>query len=657
MAQFFNVPSRVLTTAGRVAPGAKVYFYETGTTTPVTVYSDAAMLTPHATPVVADAYGAVPDIYFNPDSEIRVRVLTSANVEIFDIDPFNPDPYSQSDGALRLGFIQAGTGAVAETVQAALRREVWADSYKSPSDTDDTSCITKAVNALATVGGGGVVRLSRRTYTLNTNLTFTAKNNVEIAGAGCFDSGTIINATSTTGDTITFSNCQHSGISGVYFRPTIRKTGGYSIVFTDNSYRCFVKDCRGDYIFNGVNVISATECRIDGWDTNYILGAINVNFQGTLAAPSYRLIVKDQLHNNAYSVATSGVITWAPVTAMALGRVFVANNAIYQVTTAGTSGASAPNGQPSGTTPQSVFTGTITDGTAQVKWVCHAALTHQVMNSYAYSLVSMNCGLIDGARGQYMVDDSATGTSFPRWWFNFDVEVDHAFNTGIDLQGGEGWYDCGGAWVSSTMNGNGYVLGASFRGDFAQSDEQRCYGNGGYGLLRYAGPTDIVLRGEFSDNSQLTANTYDGIFIEAGSVDTRIYGARSGDGIGVAGNAQRYGVNVGNNADKLVIKDCYLRGNTTGAINLGTGLTNSRIIDNEGYNPVGPSAITVGASPYTYTAGPTPEDVYIRGGTVSDVKIGGTTVWAATNCMVHLEPGQSAVVTYAVLPTMVKNIA
>ena len=42
------------------APGAKAYFYAGGTTTPLTVYTDAAEAVTHPDPVVADANGRRP---------------------------------------------------------------------------------------------------------------------------------------------------------------------------------------------------------------------------------------------------------------------------------------------------------------------------------------------------------------------------------------------------------------------------------------------------------------------------------------------------------------------------------------------------------------------------------------------------------------------
>jgi len=79
----------------------------------------------------------------------------------------------------------------------------------------------------------------------------------------------------------------------------------------------------------------------------------------------------------------------------------------------------------------------------------------------------------------------------------------------------------------------------------------------------------------------------------------------------------------------------------------------SRYERNSGHNPRGTAVISVGASPYTYTSGPQSENVFIRGGTVSNISIGGTQVFAATGVTVNLAPNTAVVVTYSSIPTMV----
>lgn len=65
--------------------------------------------------------------------------------------------------------------------------------------------------------------------------------------------------------------------------------------------------------------------------------------------------------------------------------------------------------------------------------------------------------------------------------------------------------------------------------------------------------------------------------------------------------------------------------------------------------------ITVGASPFTYTAGARPEYISIFSGTVSEIRLGSNAVGFTTNRDVTLAPGQSVVVTYSTIPLMVKN--
>lgn len=120
-------------------------------------------------------------------------------------------------------------------------------------------------------------------------------------------------------------------------------------------------------------------------------------------------------------------------------------------------------------------------------------------------------------------------------------------------------------------------------------------------------------------------------------------------------NNYTYGIRIYDSAstENLILGN-DLTGNTSGAIqNNGT---NTIIKDNKGYNPVGVSTITVGASPFTYTAGASPETVYIRGGTVSDISKGGQTLFTDTNHSVELEPYESVTVTYSVAPTMIKDV-
>lgn len=87
MSKPFVLPKQVpLNSAGNAYPGAKAYFFETGTTTPKDTYSDAGLTTPHAHPVVADGGGTFPAIYLG-DGDYKLTLNTSADVLIYTTDP------------------------------------------------------------------------------------------------------------------------------------------------------------------------------------------------------------------------------------------------------------------------------------------------------------------------------------------------------------------------------------------------------------------------------------------------------------------------------------------------------------------------------------------------------------------------------------------
>ena len=56
--------------------GARWFFYATGTTTPQATYTTAALSVAHPNPVVADAGGQFPAIYFDSSLVYRSRSLS-----------------------------------------------------------------------------------------------------------------------------------------------------------------------------------------------------------------------------------------------------------------------------------------------------------------------------------------------------------------------------------------------------------------------------------------------------------------------------------------------------------------------------------------------------------------------------------------------------
>lgn len=69
-----------------VQAGAKLEFYQTGTSTPKNTYSDSDLTTANANPVVADADGQFPNIFLET-GEYKVVLKTSAGATLWTADP------------------------------------------------------------------------------------------------------------------------------------------------------------------------------------------------------------------------------------------------------------------------------------------------------------------------------------------------------------------------------------------------------------------------------------------------------------------------------------------------------------------------------------------------------------------------------------------
>lgn len=196
------------------------------------------------------------------------------------------------------------------------------------------------------------------------------------------------------------------------------------------------------------------------------------------------------------------------------------------------------------------------------------------------------------------------------------------------------------------------VLGGSF--NTVNGNRVRVTGGSGINV----NSADCLINGNsVSEASQGTDNTHSCIRIQDGSgVNAdRNHIANNTCRRGTLTNKPKYGVEVTAGSEDTIVSnnDLFDSGSTS---QIGNAGTNSVIRNNRGFNPVGVSSITVGASPFTHTAGANPQEVYIFSGTVSSVTRGGTQIANATNVRVHLEPNQSLIVTYSVLPTMVSDV-
>lgn len=111
---------QVFSAAGVPADFAKAYFYESGTTTQVSVYSDADLLVEHAQPVTADADGVLPPCYVGSSAALRILITDQDDVPLagYPMDDITPETTDVA-GASSVTFEPTST-VPATNVQAAI---------------------------------------------------------------------------------------------------------------------------------------------------------------------------------------------------------------------------------------------------------------------------------------------------------------------------------------------------------------------------------------------------------------------------------------------------------------------------------------------------------------------------------------------------------
>jgi len=85
MARYTNPRPQYLDGSGDPVASGTLTFYDPGTTTPKTTYSDVNLTTANTNPLVLDADGRTPNTFF--DGSARVILKDSAGTTIWDIDP------------------------------------------------------------------------------------------------------------------------------------------------------------------------------------------------------------------------------------------------------------------------------------------------------------------------------------------------------------------------------------------------------------------------------------------------------------------------------------------------------------------------------------------------------------------------------------------
>lgn len=169
--------------------------------------------------------------------------------------------------------------------------------------------------------------------------------------------------------------------------------------------------------------------------------------------------------------------------------------------------------------------------------------------------------------------------------------------------------------------------------------------NAGSGLTTSGTVTDVsILGGEIAQNAY-------GIYASSGLADFTIEGARIGPAGDMTGNTN-YGMTLSSGVTNVTVANNNMLGNGTGAIQELTGAITKIISGNLGYNPIAPTAVVYGASPFTWTNNTgAPVSFVVSGGTVSEITLGsvnaGTTAGSYT-----IPEGGSITITATAAPTL-----
>jgi hypothetical protein len=127
---------------GEPAPGATAYFYQGGTTTPLTVYQDADEATPHESPVEADGNGRWPLVFVPYCTSFDELVATEGGTQLWydreipNLDPIEASEDSVDDADLiqtgdcifspatgtRTGFVRANARTIGSAASGATER-------------------------------------------------------------------------------------------------------------------------------------------------------------------------------------------------------------------------------------------------------------------------------------------------------------------------------------------------------------------------------------------------------------------------------------------------------------------------------------------------------------------------------------------------------
>jgi len=173
---------RVFSSVGAISPGAKLWSYSSGTTTPLATYSDAALTVANTNPVIADSTGTFGAIFLLP-SVYSLTLTDSDDLVLWQQDDVS-DP-----GALLTGLTQT---------------KYCTTQFNATSGTTGTTLTN-------VVGWTGFSLVAGGVYTLEVNLSGTSGASGGLKVGFALTTATLTNLDATaTGFTASAVACQHT---------------------------------------------------------------------------------------------------------------------------------------------------------------------------------------------------------------------------------------------------------------------------------------------------------------------------------------------------------------------------------------------------------------------------------------------------------------
>lgn len=266
---------------GNPLVGGKLYSYAAGTTTPLATYTDYNGSATNTNPVILDSRGEA-NVWLS-SSYYKLKLTDSNNVEIWTVDNIGGfatmadmtaainavlASLAASSGSSLIGFIQAGTGAVATTVQAKLRQMISVKDFGAVGDDshDDTANIQAAITYANTIGGdvyfpAGTYKITN-TLTINNSASTSEYYKASIYGdssasARIHGAAGSYNMLEISGGSTGAGVHSHQVIRGLFFVKD--DNVGYLIKGDNLAFISFedVSCLNGDYGFYGTDVLSS----------------------------------------------------------------------------------------------------------------------------------------------------------------------------------------------------------------------------------------------------------------------------------------------------------------------------------------------------------------------------------------------------------------